>query len=199
MKIVLLISLPIIGATIGWITNVLAVKLLFRPHRSVIVFGYKLQGLIPKRQRELSSSIGQVVEDELISIEDLIAIVKSEDFLDKLSQSAFISIKARIFEKFPGFIPAGLRSAISEVISDQIRLEMPDIIRDSLDSFAHLLKDKVSLKEIVEEKVNNFSLIRLEEIIYAVVKKELRHIEILGGFLGFIIGLIQAVIAYYVG
>ncbi|NTW04644.1 MAG: DUF445 family protein, partial [Peptococcaceae bacterium] len=104
MKIVLLISLPIIGATIGWITNVLAVKLLFRPHRSVMVFGYKLQGLIPKRQRELSSSIGQVVEDELISIEDLIAIVKSEDFLDKLSQSAFISIKARIFEKFPGFI-----------------------------------------------------------------------------------------------
>jgi uncharacterized membrane protein YheB (UPF0754 family) len=197
MKIFVLISLPIIGATIGWVTNVLAVKLLFRPHKPMTILGYKLQGLIPKRQKELSISIGKVVEDELISIEDLVEMIKSGDFLDKLSKSIFISIKARIFEKFPGFIPATLRKAISEVVSDNIRLEMSDIIRESMDSFAHLIKDQISLKAIVEEKINNFSLNRLEEIIFAVVRKELRHIEILGGFLGFFIGLIQAVVVYF--
>lgn len=43
--------LAIIGAFIGWMTNVFAIKLLFRPLQPVNILGIKLQGLIPKRKR----------------------------------------------------------------------------------------------------------------------------------------------------
>ncbi len=43
--------LSIIGASIGYITNVIAIKLLFRPVEPMNVIGFKIQGVIPKRQK----------------------------------------------------------------------------------------------------------------------------------------------------
>jgi len=51
--------LSIIGASIGYITNVIAIKLLFRPVEPVNIISFKIQGVIPKRQNELSKSIGE--------------------------------------------------------------------------------------------------------------------------------------------
>jgi len=48
--------------------------------------------------------------------------------------------------------------------------------------------------EIIEQKVLQFDLVDLERIIYRVVGKELRHIELLGAVLGLLIGLLQALI-----
>ena len=47
---------------------------------------------------------------------------------------------------------------------------------------------------MVTEKVSNFSSNKLEEILLAVMKKEFRFIELIGGVFGFLIGIIQMVI-----
>ena len=58
----------------------------------------------------------------------------------------------------------------------------------------HEATTKVNISEIVEEKIIQFDLVKLEEIVVKIVKKELRYIEILGGVLGLFIGLAQGVI-----
>src|SRR3989338_4570246 len=50
---------PIAGAIIGWFTNYVAIKMLFRPYRPVNLLGYKLQGLIPKRRKEIAAGIAK--------------------------------------------------------------------------------------------------------------------------------------------
>ena len=51
-----IIILPIIGALIGWVTNVLAIRLIFRPINKIHIpiIGLNIQGLIPKRKVEIA-------------------------------------------------------------------------------------------------------------------------------------------------
>ncbi|MCL6479653.1 MAG: DUF445 family protein [Peptococcaceae bacterium] len=190
--------MPLIGAAIGWLTNWLAVRLLFRPYRPVSLIGYTVQGVIPKRRAELARSIGQVVEKELISVDDLIEAVKSPEAMEKISAAAAVSIKARIMDRLPAFIPLSIRRAISGVITDQVQSEIPNVISGMFERFSAMVKDTVSFQSVVEDRINEFSLEKLEQMVLAVSARELRHIEILGGVLGFIIGLVQAGILYIV-
>jgi len=64
--------------------------------------------------------------------------------------------------------------------------------------FGRLMKETVSFQSIVEDRINGFSLERLEQMIMEVSSRELKHIEILGGVLGFLIGLVQALVIYFI-
>ena len=65
------VFLPITGAIIGWITNVLAIRLLFRPLNVVKLGPFTLQGLIPKRRGEIANNVGDVVAQQLFSVDEL--------------------------------------------------------------------------------------------------------------------------------
>jgi len=54
------------------------------------------------------------------------------------------------------------------------------------------LGEHLDIHAMVRERIEGFDLDRLEEIVHSIAKRELRHIEILGGFLGALIGLVQA-------
>jgi uncharacterized membrane protein YheB (UPF0754 family) len=56
------------------------------------------------------------------------------------------------------------------------------------------LKDELNVEKMVIEKVSAFSSDKLEEILKAIMSREFRFVEILGGVLGFIIGLIQVLL-----
>lgn len=60
----------IIGALIGGVTNMIAVKMLFHPFKPYYLFGKRVPftpGLIPKRREEIAVKIGQVIEDHLLT------------------------------------------------------------------------------------------------------------------------------------
>lgn len=190
-------SMPLIGAAIGWVTNWVAVKLLFRPQRPIHIPGYTFQGVVPKRRDELASSIGQVVENELLSVEDLLEALRCGDTMDRIAGAVSRAIKARIMDRMPAFIPGTVKRSVSDIITDQLRSDIPAVLEESLDRFGATISETVSFRAIVEEKVNGYSLDRLEQLVLSVAAKELKHIEILGGVLGFIIGLAQAGILYF--
>jgi uncharacterized membrane protein YheB (UPF0754 family) len=61
---------PCVGAVIGYITNDIAVRMLFRPREARYLWGRKLPftpGLIPKSRYRLSESVGKLVGSELLS------------------------------------------------------------------------------------------------------------------------------------
>ena len=61
--LITVLILTIVGALIGWITNILAIKLLFRPLKPIKIpfTPFVILGLIPKRRSELAKVIGEVV------------------------------------------------------------------------------------------------------------------------------------------
>ncbi|SUM70446.1 membrane protein [Staphylococcus saccharolyticus] len=92
MHVLLIITfMVIIGALIGGITNVIAIRMLFHPFKPYYIFKFRIPftpGLIPKRRDEIAQKIGQVIEDHLIT-EDMIRY--------KLNQS---QSKETILDKF---------------------------------------------------------------------------------------------------
>ena len=80
MTILAYCSLPLIAALIGWFTNYIAVKMIFRPRHEIRFAGIRIIGLIPKRKHDLAIKIAETVEKELISHKDIRAILQNEDF-----------------------------------------------------------------------------------------------------------------------
>lgn len=78
---------PLIGGFIGYITNWLAIKMLFRPHTAKYVFGIHIPltpGIIPKEKGRIAKSIGGVISENLMSHEVLEQYLLSDAMVDKL-------------------------------------------------------------------------------------------------------------------
>ena len=74
--------------------------------------------------------------------------------------------------------------------------ELEILFPQLMKSYAGHLQQELDLEMIVTEKVTAFSSDKLENILYQIMSKEFRFVEILGGVIGFIIGIIQVVITF---
>lgn len=73
---------PLIGAVIGYCTNYIAVKMLFRPRKEIRVLGHPLPftpGSIPKNKPRLAKAIGKVVEETFFTEENIKGQFLSEE------------------------------------------------------------------------------------------------------------------------
>jgi len=187
--------LSIIGASIGYVTNVIAIKLLFRPVKPFKILGFKLQGVIPKRQTEISKSIGDTVENELLSIEELVESFLTEERIERLIDKIKMKIQRVIEIKISEYpLILGLKRPIIEYLNRTMDEEGSDYVHDIIRDISSKAEEEIIISKLIEEKINSFDLLKLEEMVFDIAKKELRHIEILGAVLGFIIGIVQGII-----
>ena len=189
-----LLALPVISAFIGYITNVVAIRLLFWPKKPINLGLFSLQGVLPKRQEQIASSIGQLVDQELLSIDELFDKINTPEIRETLTDKIGSILKERLSELLPRIVPDRISRKIGEVLEKVLRQESANIIRQSMDAGSKYLNEEVNIQQMVEDKINAFDLDELEEMIRGVTSNELTFIEILGGVLGFIIGLLQVAI-----
>jgi uncharacterized membrane protein YheB (UPF0754 family) len=187
-------ALPFIAAITGWITNLIAVKMLFYPKKPIRILGITIQGVFPKRQLVLAEKLGNIVANELFSIDEVLVKLKNEDSQKKAMGFVETKIDDFINLKLPAqmpmlamFLSADMKVKIKTTLLDEITNVIPGVI----DSFANDIKENIDVKAIVYEKVAQFSADKFEDILFSIMKKEFKLIEILGGVLGFIIGIIQ--------
>jgi uncharacterized membrane protein YheB (UPF0754 family) len=87
-----------------------------------------------------------------------------------------------------------LNSEVKEKIKDTLHQEFQNILPDILNKYSEKLEKDIDIEDIVAQKVSAFSSDKLEQILFSIMKKEFKLIEILGGVLGFFIGIIQLLI-----
>lgn len=190
-----------IGAMIGWITNYVAIKMLFRPYKEINFGLFKIQGLIPKRKHEIAISIADTVQKELISLKDVTNSLDGEelekrmgDMIDKILDA---KLEGELVKKFPMlamFMSDDMLRKIKSMIKTSI-LENKDTI---IEMFSNYLEEKVDFREIIIKNVDGFSLEKLEDITYSLARKELKHIEVVGAVLGGIIGFFQFGVSLFI-
>lgn len=190
-----ILILTVVGGLIGWITNILAIKLLFRPINPIRIpiLNIEILGLIPKRKNEIAANIGEVVSNELLSMDDILDQALNNSNGENFNSYIVEKIKNIINEKL-SVIPMPFRMMAAPYIDEILNKEVPSAIDEISVDLVGKAKENVNIQNIVEEKINELDLEKLEEIIIKVAKKELKHIEILGLVLGAIIGIIQGII-----
>jgi len=191
--------LPLIAAVTGWLTNWIAVKMLFHPVKPLNLGLFTIQGIFPKRQKAMAEKLGKIVATELFSIDDIISKMKSADNAEVLKfveskLDDFINLKlSTSMPMLAMFLNDDLKSKIKTALLNEIG----DVIPGIIDTYANKLKEEVNIEAIVYDKVINFSSDKMEEVLYSIMKKEFKFIEVLGGVLGFFIGMIQLLLVIY--
>ncbi len=186
------ITTPLLGGVIGYVTNYLAVKMIFRPIQPRRILGVRWQGLIGKRQSELAESIGRVVGEHLVRHEDIVEVFDALDVegLTKKAIQRGLAPKVAELRRLPlvGGLLTEQRVADVEAALGRAFLENKELLYAEIE---RALEQGLDVRELVTEKVSRFPVERLEALVLEVARRELRAIEWLGGVLGFLVGLLQ--------
>jgi len=192
-----LLLIPVISAFIGWVTNWVAIKMLFHPREPKKILGITFQGIFPKRQQQFAEKLGKLVSAEFLSFEDIEQKISSPDNLKKImpmiENHVDDFLRTRLSQEMPVismFIGDKTIGKLKEAFMKEIEVLFPQVMKQ----YAANLKTELDLEQIVIKKVSGFSSDKLEEVLYQIMSKEFRFVEIIGAVIGFLIGAVQILI-----
>ncbi|WP_456341970.1 DUF445 family protein [Thermovibrio sp.] len=190
---------PTVGALIGYFTNYIAIKMLFKPIKPYYLFGKKLPftpGLIPAKREKLAEAIAKVVKENLLTEESIRKrlnhrkvrenlLLFTENFLEELSKNGHLYIG-----EFIGKIED---KRLKEVVPTELLAERAGELVDGLferlngKSLRELLPANLEreIERTINEKIDRLteSLIeqvrsgQLSEVIYAMVRENLSKLQ----------------------
>jgi putative membrane protein len=157
MELTTLIARPLIGAVIGYITNDIAIRMLFRPRTAKYIFGVKIPftpGLIPKEKSRIASSLGNAISKNLMNTETLEKTLLSQEMLDKIGSSfdSFIHSQKVNSETVEQFLSHYLKNEDIEYLKASVSNDLSSQIHTALansqlgDKVAHIAVEHVMTK-----------------------------------------------------
>ena len=131
---------PLVGAVIGYITNDIAIRMLFRPHKAKYIMGIHVPftpGIIPKEKSRIATAIGKAISDNLMNREVLEKSLLSDDMLTKIGNAIdeFVSTQSHndeTIEQFAGhYLPQEDIDAMREDVTGGIVKMLTSKLEDS--------------------------------------------------------------------
>jgi uncharacterized membrane protein YheB (UPF0754 family) len=111
MNLITTLSPPLVGAFIGWITNYIAIRMLFRPLKPWRLFGVRLPmtpGVIPAKRHEFAVNIGRMVGSQLLTSDDIAKALTEVAFKRELETMINSRVEALLHQDLgplPAIIP----------------------------------------------------------------------------------------------
>ncbi len=138
------IAAPLIGGVIGYITNDIAIRMLFRPYNAKYIFGFRIPftpGIIPKEKERIAKAVGDAISQNLMNHEVLERYLLSNQMIEKVRTSIqdFLERQKDNTESVEQF----LQHYVSED-------ELQDIIRDINSNLTSQVHRRLSDTEVGE-------------------------------------------------
>ncbi len=187
----------VICAFIGWITNFIAIKMLFHPRQPLQVGSLTVQGIFPTRQKALAFNLAAVIEGELLSHDDIRQAMHRPEFARRLKDRILDGFTDFLSKRLGGLNPMiamFLDSAMMDRIKGLLDAEMDRIVPGLLETATSELQNSLDLRQIIQDKIEGLSMERLEALLMSIMAREFRFIEVVGAVLGAAIGLVQGLI-----
>ncbi len=191
------ILLVTIGGLIGYLTNRVAIKMLFRPVNPVKILFFTIQGVFPKRKDKIAVSLAETIENELLSKEVIMDTVLSEEKVANYKSLIKETLADKIEEKIPPMLKMFMGSN-PNLVRDLIDREGDEIIDSLIDELKENGLQDLNIKDLVKEKIDSLDFVEFEKIIFGLMNSELRFVEVIGLFLGMFIGVLQYVVTIFV-
>ena len=152
---------PLLGGVIGYITNDIAIRMLFRPHTAKYIFGIHIPftpGIIPKVKGRIAEAVGGVISENLMNKEVLEKYLLSEDMVGKVRSAVdeFIATQQRNNETVSQFLGHYLSKeeidTFAQNINQSITKQTYEKLADSSvgEKVAHIAIDHVAQKLTID-------------------------------------------------
>ncbi len=132
-----------VGASIGYVTNYIAIKMLFRPYKPIKLGNITIfpQGIIPKEKKALAKKVGEVVRDYILSEEEIKKIVTSKEVQEEIEK--FLD------EKIENILDKDIQEFITkEEIAEKFASIIEKIVQEKFSMFAGFI-NKDMLKDLL--------------------------------------------------
>ncbi|MDD4371048.1 MAG: DUF445 family protein [Anaerostipes sp.] len=207
MNILKLLAGPLIGSVIGYCTNYIAIKMLFRPRKAIMIGSFRVPftpGIIPKEKKRIGKAVGEAVGSTLLTQEDikdtllndevkayvsssmiekLHSIAENEQtikmtVLDYVSEENYVHYKERIEDIFTEKMVSAIEKIdFGEYISKEANRVVQEKIGGSMLEMFLDEKTVQSFTEPIGERVNQYVLDHGEEMIAPRIQMELEIME----------------------
>ena len=144
------IAPPVVGGVVGYFTNDLAIRMLFRPLKPVYLFGHKLPmtpGMIPKNKERLAAGIGDMVSGKLMSSDVLAETLLSPEMLDKVRGKVTDFVAKQRQNNTP------ISMALAQLIGADTVTSVIDTVKSSVDQRITEKMSDPSLSEFVTQSI----------------------------------------------
>ncbi len=195
-----LLSIPVISALVGWVTNYLAVKMMFYPIEFVglrPIFGW--QGLIPAKRRKMAEIEVELVLGKLLSVEELAQRLDPDALTEAIERRLQQVVRKVINDVMTESAPqlwAALPVQGKNLVYQRIENDLPNVVHKMVGDFQNNVNEILDIKElVVEQLVNSPELIN--EIFLTAGAKEFPFIIRSGFYFGFLFGLPTMALWYF--
>ena len=169
---------PLVGAFIGYWTNRIAIKMLFRPfhHKRLGPIPIPLTpGVIPRNHYILADNVGELVAQELLTQETIQNLFEDPNTRDEL------------------------RNLIRQQIPAPLRVVAINSITDRVVSYfsgkAPALSEVIDVQKHVSDRIKSFEVSQMEQMILSITGAHLKKLSWFGALLGAMLGSLQLPLA----
>ncbi len=190
----ILISLPLVGALIGYVCKWLAIKMLFHPSTFVGIGPLGWQGVVQRRAPKFAAGVADTVASTGISVEGLLERIDPQEvaalsgpMLDALAPDLVRSLMEEVKPGAYEQLPVEVRSGLVAQLSQQGRTLVAALVV----SLRPVIADVVDVKRVVVAQLSGANADRLARLFQRVGRRELQVVIYYGAVLGFLIGVLE--------
>ena len=170
MNLAVLASSIGVGAVIGYVTNYVAIKLLFRPYKPLKLGKITLfpQGVIPREKKSLARKVGEVVRNYILSEEEIKKIIETKEVKEEIIGFIDLKIDNMFEKKITDFMG-------KDEIVEKISAFIETFVKEKFPMFASFVNSNM-IKSVFENVEFN---VKINEIINPGKAKEVIREELL--------------------
>ena len=193
----IVVVIPVVSALVGWITNVVAVKMMFSPIEFVGLPPYLgWQGIVPANAKDFAGKAAQLITGKLVNLQTALSSFNSQDFASGHLGSAIDSQTEEILGEFDARMTAAGNPPLADqpkaVIRKLLRKEISDISTQLLDEVSADVDSYIDSVQIVMDAAEKDKEL-IGQIFQEVGDSEFEFVRRSGGYFGLLFGIIQMV------
>lgn len=196
-KPLLYATLPVTAALVGYVTNVLAIKMMFLPIRFIGIPPYLgWQGIIPSKSGKMAAIAVDTITRHLITVDEIFSRIDPERLARELEAPLTAAVEEIADEVMNAHYPrlwVSLPEAVRIRLTRRLQEDVPAVVRDITRDVRTHVHEVFNLKDMVVTKLLRERTL-INRIFLETGHAEFRFIGHSGLYFGFLFGLIQTLI-----
>lgn len=186
--------LPVAGFLVGWVTNYLALKVIFRPLKPRKFLCWTVHGIFLKRQQEASATFARVVCTEILHTKAIWDAI----FIGPLSTNFFAMLRAHTLVFTEKLVAEIKPLAIAAMGADTFARMKEDIAQKVIDNIPSVIdqsyeytQEALDMENTIRSRMQALPAPEFEGVLHPAFEEDEIQLIALGGLLGAIVGIIQ--------
>ncbi len=195
-------TLPIQGAFVGYITNYLALYMIFRPRTPKKIGPVRYQGLFLKRQAEVSEKYAELLAEYVLNprniMEEIVYRRVARATVDVIQQDIIKSLESKELDEELTAMLETYRASAESSGREDVTLVV-DMLSTSAETIEKMLARAMSVKKTIAARMKELPPDEFEPILRSAFQEDEWILIVLGAFLGATVGMAQAAYMLFLG